>query len=93
MSKKYLLRFYVSGDGPNSLRARENLREILEEHLNGSHTIEEIDVLSDPRRALADRILVTPTLLKLKPGPELRIVGNLSERDLVLNALGLRGKA
>lgn len=93
MSTKYQLRFYVSGEGPNSVLARENLKEILQEHLIDSHCIEEIDVLSDPRRALADRILVTPTLLKVKPGPERRIVGNLNERDLVVNALGLRGRA
>ena len=42
---------------------------------------------SDPRRALADGIIVTPTLLKLSPLPVQRVIGNLSDTDQVLLAL------
>jgi circadian clock protein KaiB len=90
MSQAYVLRLYITGDAPNSVRARSNLAAITNERLAGrEHTIEEIDVLKDPRRALADNILVTPTLVRLKPDPERRIVGNLSEREKVVAALGL----
>lgn len=48
-----------------------------------------IDVLKEPLRALAEAILVTPTLVKVSPAPEQQIIGNLSEEAEVLHALGL----
>ncbi|MDP8999570.1 MAG: circadian clock KaiB family protein [Myxococcota bacterium] len=39
-------------------------------------------------RALADGIVVTPTLRKLSPLPVQRVVGSLSDTDQVLLALG-----
>jgi circadian clock protein KaiB len=89
MNTAHVFRLYVTGDAPNSLRARSNLAAIAQERLAGRHTIEEVDVLKEPKRALADNIVVTPTLVKLKPGPECRIIGNLSEREKVLITLGL----
>jgi circadian clock protein KaiB len=90
MSLGYVFRLYVTGDAPNSLRARSNLAALAHERLAGQeHVIEEVDVLKEPTRALADNIMVTPTLVRLKPGPECRIIGNLSEREKVVAALGL----
>ena len=43
-------------------------------------------------RALADAFLVTPTVVKLSPAPELQMIGNLSEEEEVLRALGLPQK-
>jgi circadian clock protein KaiB len=71
------------------MRARSNLAEIAQEHLAGNFTIEEVDVLKNPRQALADHILVTPTLLLLGAESPVRIIGNLNEREKVLNALGI----
>jgi hypothetical protein len=47
-----------------------------------------VDIFSNPKRALEDMILVTPTLLKLGT-PDVRIVGDLSQRERVLAALDL----
>jgi len=38
---------------------------------------------------MEDRIFMTPTLVKLSPGPVGRVVGTLSQTNLVLQALGL----
>ena len=43
------------------------------------HQVELIDVLVEPMRALADGVLMTPTLIKLAPLPVRKIVGSLSE--------------
>ena len=48
--------------------------------------LEVVDVFADPIRAMEDRILVTPTLLKLTP-PVVEIVGDLSQRETVLATL------
>ena len=47
-----------------------------------------MNVLEHPKRALADGIIVTPTLLKLSPLPIQRMVGDLSDRTQVLLTLG-----
>ena len=55
--------------------------------------IEIVDVFKEPERALDDGIFLTPTLVKLLPLPIRRIVGTLSESDIVLRTLGLTGTA
>lgn len=48
-----------------------------------------MDVLKEPKRALADGIFMTPTLVKLGPAPARKIVGTLNQTETVLQALGL----
>ena len=81
------LRLYIAGNAPNSLRATANARAICEEHFAFGHELEIVDLLEHPLRALADGILVTPTLLKLLPLPVQRVIGNLSDTNQVLLAL------
>ena len=85
----YVFRLYLAGGAPNSVRALANLYAICRRHFPESHRIEVIDVLKEPLRALADAILVTPTVVKVSPAPEQQIIGNLSEEEEVLRALGL----
>lgn len=85
----YILRLYVTGNAPNSRNARANLPLILERYHPGPFELEVIDVLKDPARALGDNILVTPTLVKLGPGPLCQIIGDLGEHDHVVAALDL----
>jgi circadian clock protein KaiB len=85
----YVFRLYLAGGAPNSVRAMANLYAICHKHFPESHRIEVIDVLKEPLRALAKAILVTPTVVKVAPEPEQQIIGNLSEEEEVLRALGL----
>jgi circadian clock protein KaiB len=83
------LRLYIAGKSPNSMRALTNLHTICREWLGDDcWQLEVIDIFTDPARAVADNILVTPTLVKLTP-PVVRIVGDLSRRETVLAALDL----
>lgn len=86
----YTFRLYIAGDGPNSSRARANLAEICRDYLPDRHQIEIVDVFEDPKRALADRIFMTPTLVKLTPQPVRVIVGTLNVTHIVLQTLGMR---
>lgn len=85
-----VMRLYVAGEAVNSRLARSNLATICKESLLGKFELEVVDVLEEPRRALADGILVTPSLAKVAPRPAATIVGNLSDRSSVIRALGLR---
>ena len=81
------LRLYVAGNAPNSVQAVENCRAICAQHFALKHHLEIVDMLKHPQRALADSVIVTPTLLKLRPLPAQRIIGNLSDTDQVLLVL------
>lgn len=81
------LRLYVAGHAPNSVRAVANVRAICDEHFASGHELEIVNLLEHPKRALADGIIVTPTLLKLLPLPVKRVIGSLSDTDQVLLAL------
>ncbi|MEO5963398.1 MAG: circadian clock KaiB family protein [Thermomonas sp.] len=85
----YKFRLYVAGDGPNSSQARANLAALCRDHLPERYQIEIIDVINEPERALADRIFMTPTLVKLAPAPVRTLVGTLSDRQVVLQSLGM----
>ena len=80
---------FVVGDEPNSHLARERLATLCAEgHLDEAH-IEVVDVLDDVQAAIDHGILLTPTLLRLRPAPEVRVIGNLRDLDKVRAALGL----
>lgn len=85
----FKFRLYVAGDAQNSAYALANLNALCQAHLLDRHAIEVVDVFGEPQRALADGILMTPTLLKLAPSPAQRIVGTLSHTQRVLFTLGL----
>jgi len=82
-------RLYIAGDTQNSTQAIANLTAICQTYLPDQHRIELVDVFREPKRALEDRILMTPTLVRLEPSPSGRIIGNLSQTQFVLQALGL----
>jgi circadian clock protein KaiB len=83
------LRLYVAAAAPNSVQAQSNLRALLESAGAHDASVDVVDCIREPQRALRDGVLVTPTLLKLGPPPTCTIVGALSDRRAVLLALGL----
>lgn len=89
----FKFRLYVADHSQNSIKARTNLDAICQSHLAGRHEIEVIDVFRDPQRALADGVLMTPTLVKFSPAPVRTIVGTLTQTATVLMALELEPRA
>jgi circadian clock protein KaiB len=85
----YKFRLYVVGDSPNSAQAMTNLKAFCGKHLPGRHAIEFVDIIREPRQALAERVFLTPTLIKLSPGPMRRIVGTLKDSGALREILGL----
>ncbi len=83
------VRLYVAGESPNSVTAMSNLRALLKELPRGEAKLEIIDVLEEPERALRDGVLVTPTMVRVAPPPERRVIGDLRERIVVSSLLGL----
>jgi circadian clock protein KaiB len=88
-SEKYVLRLYVTGLTPRSTRAIKSVREICEQHLPGQYDLEIIDVYQTPGRIMQDQIVAIPTLVKCLPTPMRFLVGDMSDRQRLLQGLGL----
>jgi circadian clock protein KaiB len=87
--KKYAFKLYITGRSSHSQRAIANLQRLCDEALQDDYELSIVDVLEAPEQAEADRILATPTLIRCRPQPMRRVIGDLSDTTKVLNALGL----
>lgn len=59
---------------------------------SGDHQVQVaiIDVFDHPDLALEDQVFLTPMLVRLTPLPKSRVIGNLNDREIVLQLSGLR---
>ncbi|MBE9216860.1 circadian clock KaiB family protein [Plectonema cf. radiosum LEGE 06105] len=88
----YILKLYVTGDTPRSNKAISNLNELCQANLANQFKIIIVDVLKQPDIAEKEKIIVTPTLVKESPFPQMRIIGDLSDVETVLMGLGIGSK-
>jgi len=86
---EYELELFLAGDTPKSTQALRNLRALCEQHLPGRYTLLVVDLHQQPERAGQEQIIGVPMLLKKRPGLVRRLVGDLSNQERVLKALGL----
>lgn len=86
---QYVLRLYITGLTPRSIRATENIKRICEQYLGGRYDLEVIDLYQRPELAEAEQIVATPTFIKLQPPPMRRLIGDMSRTERVLLSLEL----
>ncbi len=92
-SQTYVLRLFVTGTTPKSIRAITNLRRICEEYLGGHYELDVIDLYQQPGLAEGNHIVAAPTLIKKLPAPLRRIIGDMSDTERVLVGLDLKPKS
>ncbi|TAE25559.1 MAG: circadian clock protein KaiB [Cytophagales bacterium] len=87
----FILRLFITGATPNSVRAITNLKRLCEKHLPGRYTLEIIDIHQQPEHAELEQLIALPLLIKEQPLPQRRLIGDMSDTPRVLAALGLPG--
>lgn len=92
MSKEYILKLYITDDTASSQAAIKSLNGIIEKEIRDLYTLEIVDVLERPEMAEQDRILATPTLIKVSPAPAKRIIGDLSDWGKIRSGLELNNE-
>ena len=90
--QNYILRLYITGMTPQSVRAIANVKKICEEHLQGRYQLEVVDLYQQPQLAAGEQIIAAPTLIKKLPLPLRRIIGDMSRTERVLVGLDLQKK-
>src|SRR4030042_1400621 len=92
MSKKYLLKLFITGQTPKSESAISDLHRICEEEFQNQYELIVVDILKRPQLAEDEKILATPTVIKELPPPIRRIIGDLSDKEKVLLGLDVVGR-
>jgi len=87
--RRHRFRLFVGGNSLVSQRAQRNLRAICDAALRGEYELEVVDVVQRPEVAGREMIIATPTLVRVQPRPQVRIVGDMSDRRAILSALAL----
>jgi circadian clock protein KaiB len=86
---EYVLQLYITGATYHSMLAVRNIKKICEKHVSGNYTLDIIDIYQHPEQARSENIIAIPTLVRIKPAPVRRLVGDLSNTDVVSEALGI----
>jgi circadian clock protein KaiB len=87
---RYLLRLFVAGTSPRSLRTIESLRRLCAARLPDRYRLEVVDIYQQPELAAHDGVLAAPTLVRMAPLPVRKITGDLSSEARVAERLGLQ---
>ena len=90
---KLVLQLYVSGMSPKSMEAIENIKKLCDEHLNETFELEIVDIYKHPEVAAEQHIVFSPSLIKHLPLPKKTLIGNLSDTEKVIKALGISFKS
>ncbi|MES2456884.1 MAG: circadian clock KaiB family protein [Bacteroidota bacterium] len=85
----YKLRLFVTGTSSLSVRAINNLQDILKEYLADRYELEIIDAHQQPVLVRNENITAVPMLIKIYPGPKRRLIGDMSNKSRVLKGLGI----
>jgi circadian clock protein KaiB len=82
-------RVFVAGPTWRSQRVVRAFHALCEANGVSDYTLEIVDVLRDPTLAERDRVLALPLVMRIAPGPVVRVVGDLSDPRVAADVLGL----
>jgi circadian clock protein KaiB len=89
--ESWLLRLYVARRSASlSYRAEANLTSLCEKYLRGRYRIDVIDLSADPRLAKEHEIVAVPTVVRERPVPFRKVIGDLRDTERALFALDFR---
>ncbi len=83
----HYLRLYVTGSSPHSMRAIQNTKRMCESYLKGRYQLEVIDLYQQPEMARGEQLVAIPTLIKYRPLPQKRFVGDMTRTSQILGEL------
>lgn len=87
--QRYALRLFITGLTPRSVRAVANIKAVCEKHFDGQYRLDIVDLYQQPALSKIEQIVAAPTLIKTKPLPVRRFVGDLSDTKRLLAALNV----
>lgn len=90
---QFELTLFITGNTPRSGRAIANIRSICESHLPDQYLLRIIDIYQQPSQAVTQQIVAAPTLVKYRPEPMKRLIGDMADSHRVLSTLDITDTA
>jgi circadian clock protein KaiB len=87
--ESFVFELYVAGTMPRSIRAVRDVKKLCERLLKGRYALKVFDLSRQPHLAAERQILALPTLIKTKPTPLRRFIGDLSDSERLASSLAL----
>jgi circadian clock protein KaiB len=87
-SEPWHVKLYIAGWTPSSIAALRSVKIMEQEYLPPGSTVEVIDLLEQPAAGVADNVLAIPMIVRVRPTPVRRIIGNLNDIPKALKILG-----
>lgn len=89
----FKVKLYIASPSREAVAMSNLLRRSLAKRFNGDFEFHVISVLEAPAEAEADRVMATPTVIRLAPGPEVRILASFGDMEEILVNLGVKNGA
>ncbi|HTJ03942.1 MAG TPA: circadian clock KaiB family protein [Caldimonas sp.] len=86
-SEPVVLKLYISGPTPRSAEALVHVRELCEAALRGRYELRVVDLSQTPALASEHQIVAAPTLVRERPLPQRKFIGDMSDRAKILRGL------
>lgn len=83
------LKLYIVNHSKKSKEKVAQLSKILEDHMKGGFQLDVFNIMDHLESAQEDRVLATPTVIRVAPEPHKRIIGDLGNKEKILTGLGL----
>jgi len=86
-SEPVVLKLYISGPTPRSAQALVHVRDLCESALRGRYELSVVDLSQSPAQAARHQIVAAPTLVRERPLPQRKFIGDMSDRAKILRGL------
>ncbi len=88
-SDNWRFRLFICGPTPRNMNALHNLKTVCNQLLDSKYKIEVIDIKKNPEMARENNIMACPTVVKLSPEPQSKVIGDCSKTEIVVNKFDL----
>ena len=83
------LTLFINGASPASARSIRRLRGLCDRHCPSGYDLKIVDIHQQPELVVSRGVLAVPTLIKELPLPVQVLIGDFTDEQRVLAALGL----
>ena len=84
-----MLQLYVAGMSLRSMQAIERVTQFCETYFKDMFELEIVDIYKHPELAVQRQIICSPSLVKQQPQPRKMIIGDFSNDNKMLRAMGI----
>ena len=87
---EFIFELYFAGDIPISLKAASNAKAIFDKYYKNNYALHLFDIYKNPAFVEKENIIAVPLLVRKKPLPEIRMIGDFSDMQKVKNEFLIR---